>query len=55
MFSTKLKFVADTIMKWFIKEIKIGNLELNIYQKVKYEKLNLIGLDNGECCNECFK
>ena len=50
MFLTKLKFVAVTIMKWFI----ITNLELNIYQKVKYEKLNLIELNNGECCNECF-
>lgn len=54
MFLTKLKFVAVTIMKWFIKEIKITNLELNIYQKVKYEKLNLIELNNGECCNKCF-
>ena len=37
MFSTKLKFAADCLLKWFNKKFKLYNLELSNEGKKKYE------------------
>ena len=40
MFSTEFKFAADCLLKWFNKNFKSDNLELNIDIK-EYTKLNI--------------
>ena len=50
MFLTELKYAADCLINWLNKKNKIKNLELDIHQKIKYEKENPVHWKNGKCC-----
>ena len=42
MFSTKLKFASDCLMKWFDKQFKSENLELSLHQKKMIMEGNVV-------------
>ena len=50
MFSTKLKFAADCLLKWFNKKFKLNNLELSNEEKRKYEIKHRIDWMQDRCC-----
>ena len=50
MFSTELKFTADSLLGFFKKKIKSNNLELSNEQKIKYETQNSIDWEKDHCC-----
>ena len=50
MFSTKLKFAADCLLKWFNKKFKLNNLELSNEEKRKYEIKHPIDRMQDRCC-----
>ena len=49
MFTTKLKFVANYLLKWFNAKFKLSNLELSNNAKRKYEIENSIDWSR-DCC-----
>ena len=50
MLSTKLKFAADYLLKWFNKKFKLNNLSLRNDTKRVYELAHPINWTNGHCC-----
>ena len=53
MFTTKLKFARDYLLKWFNKKYKSKNLELINEKKKKKRKCEVefpIDWENGRCC-----
>ena len=50
MFITKLKLAADCLLNWFNKKIKSKNLELDMFQRTKYEKTHPIDWEKDSCC-----
>ena len=50
MFRTELKFAADCLIDWFNKNIKSKNLELDIRQKIDYERLHPVDWKNDKFC-----
>ena len=50
IFSTKLKFAADCLLKWFNKKFKLNNLEQSNEEKRKYEIKHPIDWMQDRCC-----
>ena len=50
IFSTKLKFAADCLLKWFNKKFKLNNLELRNEEKRKYEIKHPIDWTQDRSC-----
>ena len=51
MFSTKLKFPSDCLMKWFDKQFKSENLELSLQQKKNdYGRKHCVDWENRKRC-----
>ena len=50
VFSTKLKFAADCLLKWFNKKFKLNNLEQSNEEKRKYEIKHPIDWMQDRCC-----
>ena len=50
MFSTKIKFAGDCLIKWFIQKFKSKNLEFSNDVKRKYGIENPIDWIEGTCC-----
>ena len=50
MFSTKIKFAGDCLMKWFDRRLKSENLSLSLDKKIRFAKEHPIDWENGKCC-----
>ena len=50
MFTTELKFSAECLISWFNKKTKSKNLEMELREKIDYERSHSVDLVNDKCC-----